>query len=263
MYYLRLIGSFARASAQGELAYRANFVISLLHTSLGLGTGVLALVVLFQQVETVRSWDFPATLALLGVYQTLGALRGLFIGPSLEALVGMDGEIWTGRFDFTLLRPVDVQFMASFRHWRPFALADLLLGLTVLAIAVTQLGQALTLARLAGFLVALTAGVTILYAILLAFSGLVFWSPGFLFTWVFNGVFQMARYPVGLYPGWLRLALTWVIPVGVMTTIPAQALSGGPSAATLAGATILALALLVAASTLFRAGLRRYASASS
>jgi hypothetical protein len=57
-------------------------------------------------------------------------------------------------------------------------------------------------------------GVTILYAILLAFTGLVFWSPGFLFTWVFDGVFQMARYPVGLYPGWLRLALTWVVPVG-------------------------------------------------
>jgi hypothetical protein len=45
------------------------------------------------------------------------------------------------------------------------------------------------------------AGATILYAILLAFTGLVFWSPGSLFTWVFNGVFQMARYPVGLYPG--------------------------------------------------------------
>jgi ABC-2 type transport system permease protein len=263
MYYLRLIGSFARASAQGELAYRANFLISLLHTSLGLGTGVLALVMLFQQVETVRGWDFPATLALLGVYQTLGALRGLFIGPSLEALVGMDGEIWTGRFDFTLLRPVDVQFLASFRHWRPFALADLLLGLTVLAVAIAQLGQALTLARLVAFLVALAAGVTILYALLLAFSGLVFWSPGFLFTWVFSGLFQMARYPVGLYPGWLRLVLTWVIPVGVMTTIPAQALSGRLPAVTLIGATILALALLVAASALFRAGLRRYASASS
>jgi ABC-type uncharacterized transport system permease subunit len=47
--------------------------------------------------------------------------------------------------------------------------------------------------------------VTIRYAILLALIGLVFWSPGFPFTWVFNGVFQMARYPAGLYPagrGW-------------------------------------------------------------
>lgn len=263
MRYLRLIGSFARASAQGEMAYRANFVISLLHSLLNLGTGVLGLVVLFDQVETVRGWDFPATLALLGVYLTIGALRGLFIGPSLDALAGLEGEVWSGRFDFTLLRPVDVQFLASFRHWRPLALVDLALGLGVLGMAAAQLGQALTLVRLAAFLITLGVGVTILYAILLALTGLVFWSPGFLFTWVFDGVFQMARYPVGLYPGWLRLALTWVVPVGVMTTVPAQALAGELSAGMLIGSVALATALLAAASALFRRGLRRYASASS
>jgi len=47
-----------------------------------------------------------------------------------------------------------------------------------------QLERALTLAHLATFLIALGAGVTIMYAILLACTGLVFWSPGFLFTWV-------------------------------------------------------------------------------
>ena len=50
-----------------------------------------------------------------------------------------------------------------------------------------------------------------------------------LFTWVFDGIFQMARYPVGMYPGWLRLVLTWIVPVGVITTVPAQALTGSLS----------------------------------
>jgi ABC-2 type transport system permease protein len=263
MHYLRLIGQFARASAQDELAYRANFLISLLHSLLNLGTGVLGIVVLFEQVETILGWDLPSALALLGVYLTVSALRGLFIGPSLEALAGMDGEVWTGQLDFTLLRPVDVQFLASFRHWRPFALIDLILGLGVLGTALVQLGQMLTLARMAVFVVALTAGVTILYALLLAFAGLVFWSPGFLFTWIFDSFFQMARYPVGLYPGWLRLVLTWVVPVGVMTTVPAQALTGSLSAGTLTGVVALALALLVGASAVFRFGLRRYASVPS
>ena len=263
MQYLRLIQRFAQASTQNELAYRANFWISLLHSVLNLGTGVLGVVVLFGQVQAVRGWDLPATLALLGVYLTIGALRNLFIGPSLNALAGMDGEIWTGTFDFTLLRPVDVQFLASFRYWRPLALIDLVLGLGVLGTAAFHLRWSLTLMRLLTFLVTLSAGLTILYAILLAFATLVLWSPGFLFTWVFDALFQMARYPVGLYPGWLRLVLTWVIPVGVMTTVPAQALTGNLSAGTLVGSTTLALLLLVGASVFFRFGLRRYASASS
>lgn len=263
MYYLCLIKRFISVAFQNVLAYQMNFWISLLHSVLNLGTGVLGIVVLFSQVETLQGWTLPSTLALLGVYLTLGALRGLFIGPSLESLAGMDGEVWTGKFDFTLLRPVDVQFLASFQHWRPLALLDLLLGLGVLVAAIAQLGYALTTSDIATFILTLAAGLMILYAILLAFSALVFWNPGFLFTWVFNALFQMARYPVNLYPGWLRLVLTWIVPVGVMTTIPAQALTGALSTGMLLGSVGLALLFFGGATVLFRTGLGRYASASS
>jgi ABC-2 type transport system permease protein len=263
MHYLRLTQRFMEASLQNQLAYRTNFWISVLHSLLNLGTGVLGVVVIFGQVETVRGWSLPATLALLGVYLTLSALRALVVGPSLDALAGMDGELWTGQFDFTLLRPVDVQFQASLRHWRPLALLDLVLGLGVVGVAAAQLRTSLTAGRILAFVIALSAGLVILYAILLAFTAFLFWNPGFLFTWAFNAIFQLARYPVGLYPGWLRLALTWIVPVGVMTTVPAQALTGQLTWGGLVGGVGLAVALLVGSSALFRLGLRRYASASS
>ena len=62
---------------------------------------------------------------------------------------------------------------------------------------------------------------------------------------------------------WLRLILTWVVPVGLMTTVPAQALTGELSLGMLIGGGALAIALFAASSALFRFGLRRYASASS
>ncbi len=98
MRYLRLIGHFVRASFQEEAAYRANFYISLLHSLLNLATGVLGVMVLFGQIEMVNGWNLTATLALLGVYLVVSTLRSLFLGPSLEALAGMDGEVWTGQF---------------------------------------------------------------------------------------------------------------------------------------------------------------------
>ncbi len=260
---LRLIGVFLRASAQQDLAYRANFLIALLHSLLNLITGVAGVAVLFGQVEAIQGWDFPATLAVLGVYLTVGALRDLFISPSLDSLAGMDGDVWSGRLDYTLLRPVDIQFLVSLRQWRLFALLDLLLGLGVLGAAISRLSLALTPERLIAFVVLLFAALILLYAILLIFTALIFWSPGFLFTWLFNGLFQMARYPVGLYPGGLRLVLTWIIPVGLITTVPAEALTGTLAPATLIGSLLLAGALFAAASLLFRHGLRRYASASS
>ena len=260
---MKLAWHFAVACVQQELAHRANFWISLLHSLLNLATGVLGIVVIFGQFETVRGWNLPSTLVLLGVYLTVSALHRLFIGPSLDALAGMEGEIWTGQFDYTLLRPVNVQFMASFRQWRPLALIDLALGLGVLGTGAFQLGHSLPIWRLATFLVSLGSGTTILYVITLACSALAFWSPGFMFAWVFNSMLQMARYPVGLYPGWVRIVLTWVIPVGMVATVPAQALTGDLPMELLLGSVGLAAVLFIGASTLFRAGLRRYSSASS
>jgi ABC-type uncharacterized transport system permease subunit len=57
--------------------------------------------------------------------------------------------------------------------------------------------------------------------------------------------------------------LTWIVPVGVITTIPAQALTGSLSSAGLFTSLGLALLLASAASILFQLGLHRYASASS
>jgi len=260
---LKLTAMFIGASAQHELAYRANFWIGLLNSALNFGTGLLGVMVLFEQVENVRGWQYGQTLAVLGVYLTVSALRSLFISPSLDALAGMDGEIWRGEFDFTLLRPANTQFLASVRHWRLFALVDLALGLIVLGAAVTQLDLPVSAGHALSFALTLAIGGLLLYAILLTFASLTFWNPGFLFGWVFDGLFQMARYPVGLYPGVLRLALTWIVPVGIITTVPARALSGDLPPALLAGSFAFAAAAVLAASALFRAGLRRYASASS
>jgi ABC-2 type transport system permease protein len=263
MHYLRLIVSFARLSMQAEMAFQTNFWINFLNSTLNLATGVLGVWVLFGQIDEINGWNLASTLTILGVYLLVSAFRNLFMGPSLDTLAGMDGEVWTGKFDFTLLRPLDIQFQASFRHWRPWALIDLLFGVIVIYLAGSALGASLVLETLITFVLALSCGMLVLYSILLVFAGLVFWSPGFLFTWVFDGLFQMARYPVGVYPGYLRWLLTWLIPIGLITTVPAQALTGDLESQMAWGSALFAGLLFLAASWFFRRAVRRYASASS
>jgi ABC-2 type transport system permease protein len=263
MHYLRLLRLFVASSAQTEMAYSANFAISIVNSLLNLIVGVAGVMVFFGQVQSIGGWDFRSVLVLTGVYLVVGALRGLFLDPSLEALAGMEGEIWSGRFDFTLLRPVNTLFFVSLRVWRILALFDLLLGIGVIVAAAMQPGAPVTPTHLLAFFVALAAGVTALYAVMLGFTALVFWSPGMLFTWVLDGILQMARMPVDLYPGWMRWVLLWIVPVGVITTIPARALTSEIPWTTLLGVWVLAGVLLIIAMILFRVGIRNYKSASS
>ncbi|NDJ85720.1 MAG: hypothetical protein GYB66_07525 [Chloroflexi bacterium] len=259
--HLRIIRVFVAASTQQELAYHANFAISLLNALLKLATGWLGLVIVFEQVDALNGWDYAAALAVLGVYLLVGALRDLVLAPSLNQLAGLEGDIWQGTFDFVLLRPANTQFLVSVRQWQIFAVFDVVMALLVIAAACAQI--TLTAANLLAFLLLLTGGVITIYAMMLIFSSLLFWSPGFLFTWVFDGIFQMARYPVGIYPGALGLLLTWVIPIGIITTVPAQALTGDISAEMMLATLIFAVVALAVASLLFRRATNRYASASS
>jgi ABC-2 type transport system permease protein len=76
-------------------------------------------------------------------------------------------------------------------------------------------------------------------------------------------MYEAGRWPVGIYPGWLRLSLTFLVPVAFATTVPAEALSGRLTITTLLSALALALALLIASRLIWRTGLRHYSGASA
>ena len=42
---------------------------------------------------------------------------------------------------------------------------------------------------------------------------------------LFDGVFQTGRWPVGIYPGWLRYSVTFLVPIAFAVTVPAQAVT--------------------------------------
>jgi ABC-2 type transport system permease protein len=76
-------------------------------------------------------------------------------------------------------------------------------------------------------------------------------------------MYEAGRWPVGIYPPWLRWSLTFLVPVAFATTVPAEALSGRLTVQTLLGAVALAAALLLISRAFWRVGLRRYSGASA
>jgi ABC-2 type transport system permease protein len=80
---------------------------------------------------------------------------------------------------------------------------------------------------------------------------------------IFQSMYEAGRWPVSLYPGWLRFALTFIVPVAFATTVPAEALTGRLNGETLIGAVISAMILFVASRFFWRIGLQRYSGASA
>jgi ABC-2 type transport system permease protein len=169
-----------------------------------------------------------------------------------------------GSFDFTLTKPEDAQLLASLRRVELWELTDVGLGLVVTGVALARMGAHVGLASALAFVAALAAGGFIVYSFWLLLATTAFWFVRVEnILVIFQSMYQAARWPVSIYPAWLRYALTFVVPVAFAVTVPAQALTGKLPGWELGGAWVLAAALFIGARALWLAGLRRYAGASS
>jgi ABC-2 type transport system permease protein len=68
---------------------------------------------------------------------------------------------------------------------------------------------------------------------------------------------------VTVYPPWLRLIVTFIVPIAVATTVPLQGLRGDLSLGRILLFLVVGAASFLVASRFWKAGIRRYSGASS
>lgn len=259
--YLRVFRLFALSEFQFEAEYRWNFLLVLFEISLVVGTSVAAVLVMFGHTTTLNGWTLPEMLVLLGVYYLVQGASNLVFEPSFERLME---HVRVGTLDFHLLKPLNTQFLVSTRHMQMARIPDFLLGFLILAIGLAQMGQTATPTSALLFALALVCGLALVYSLLLVLVTLSFWFVRVdnLLT-IFWSFLDAGRFPVDVYPAWLRVTLSTVVPIGIAVTAPSQAIASkiGPSeVALLAAGTVVAF---VVASAFWRLGLRNYTGASA
>lgn len=265
MNSLRIFWIFLRIGVMNELAYRVNFVFQFIQALASLAVSLGGLAVIFAQTDALGGWRPDELLALVGVHFLVGGMINFMIQPSMAQLME---DVQQGTLDFVLTKPADSQLLVSVRQFRIWQLLDVLLGLGVIAAALIRIagrsGENLGAGHVLGFAVALAAGTAIVYSFWLALATCSFWfirANNMLY--IFESMYEAGRWPVNIYPGWLRLTLTFLIPVAFAVTVPAQALVGQLNAAHLAGAAALAVVMLVVSRVFWKFGVRRYSGASA
>lgn len=247
--------------ALNALQYRVEFFVQLVQSSVALGTALAGLALVFSHTDNLAGWRPDELLALVGVFQLVAGLVGLVVRPSMEHL--MEG-VRLGTLDFTLTKPADAQLLVSVRRVNVWRTIDVLVGIALIVFAVARIGERVGFSGAAGFVLLLLAGLAIIYSFLLTLSTLAFWLVRLEnILVIYASMYEAGRWPVGIYPIWLRIALTFVVPVAFAITVPVEALVGRLEPTGLAGALGLAVAFLIVSRLFWRFGLRHYTGASA
>lgn len=238
MRYLRLLAVQLRISLVLAMQYRADFLLDGFIEVFWMATAIVPLYVVYRLRPSVAGWTFGDSLMVMGWFTFLqGVLEGA-INPSLVAVVE---HIRKGTLDFVLLKPADAQFLVSTTRFQPWRAVNVVSSIAVFAWGFHLLGRVPSAGDVAIAIVAMVVAVVVLYSLWIVTVCAAFYFVRIdNLTQLFIAVFDAARWPIGIFRGVVRALFTFLIPLALMTTYPAEALLGwlrpGTLVATIAGA---------------------------
>ncbi len=272
--YPRVFLIFARNSLVRDMTFRANFIIDTVSSIAWMAMNLAFYALVFRYTPMIGAdsgWGKYEFFLFLSTTLVINSIvQALFMTNADE----FSELIRTGSLDFALLKPIDTQFLVSFRRIDWSSLGNLVFGLVLIVYAYVKLGEAPGPVVVLLYLVYVGCGITILYALMIALAASSVWlgrNQTLYDFWFY--ITNFSRYPREIYRGTygdpLRWFFTFIIPVLVVVNVPARFLVRSLRPQTLGDWFLPLFALAAAAASLaasrwiFNRSLESYRSASS
>lgn len=249
-----------RASISEQLEYRADLAAKTLTSAFWMAWAAAGVSVYFGFTGDIAGWSYGEVLVVVGLFFSVNGVRQAFFEPNLAQM----GEyIRRGTLDHVLAQPIGSQVLVSLRRIDMHNLVDPVLGMVLTVLGLVVAGRAPSFGDVAAFGLLFAAAIALLYALVVALMALAVLLVGAdeLETISFS-VVELSRFPVQAYRQPLQTLLV-VVPIALLTTVPAEALLGRLSWWWLLASPTAAVVAVALASFGWRGALRRYAGASS
>lgn len=257
--YLRLLGVQFRASLLLSMQYRADFLLDGFVEAFWMMTAIIPLIVVYRLRATIAGWSFGEALMVMGWFTFLeGVLEGA-INPSLVSVVE---HIRKGTLDFVLMKPADSQFLVSTARFQPWRAVNVFTAVGLFIWGFRILGRAPACIDVAAATAMMVLAVSVLYSLWILTVSTAFYVVRIdNLTHLFSAIFDAARWPIHVFHGLVRLVFTFVIPLALMTTLPAEALLGTLSMHSMVAAVAGTAAALFVSRSVWNLSIVRYTSA--
>lgn len=222
---------------------------------------VVSISVLTYQASNVGGWSRGELFIVQGVYSIVFGFLFFLVDQNLVVLVE---DVWKGNFDFKLLKPVDSQFMASIGYMKFNAIFRILAGVLLVVFAVHAYHMPMNIGLILSFFVLCICSMSVAYSLWLLISMVSFWTPNtFNLSAAMVSVTALSRYPLIMFRSLGEPLFYLLLPLIVITTVPAQILTGKVDLSLVALSLLFSVGGIYLVRKLWFFSLRFYTSASS
>lgn len=259
--YLKLYQIFIKYSLTQAMMYKQDFLI---WTAVMTGWFVVTLVfyqILYLNVQEIAGWSKPEMLVLQGFFFILNFVLWGILWPNMRQI---PKKINTGELDLELTKPINTQFLLSFKFLDLDNFHETILGTITIVYALRLLNIFPTIEQIAFSVLFLIIASIYVYAGYFITICIAFWFDRVdNLHFLFPSVRQLWKQPHSFYKGIFKLVLTLIVPVTLVTTVPTHFLLNKPTGYLTVILIIFAVISLKFSSWFFKIAIKRYSSASS
>jgi len=223
MKYFVVYISCIQTALHSALAYRLNFILSLLIT---LGSNLLfplVTVLIYNMGASFPGWSFGEVLLLQSIFALSNGLSGVLFSGVLWATMQ---HVREGSFEVVLLKPSSPLFFLIVTNFDVSNLGLLAGGLGLFVISLNLVVIPSILAVLS-FIILFPAGFAVMAGVNLMMAATSFkWVGNSRIPEIFESFTNFGKYPLSIFPNVIRGLVSFVVPVGVIAYYPASALLG-------------------------------------
>ena len=199
---------------------KVDFLMGLLGFFFTQLSGILFLLLIFEQIPHLEGWTLQQLIFIYGFAQIPRGIDHLFTDNiwMIAWRMVIDGE-----FDRYMLRPMNLLFQVISEKLQPDAVGELLVGTILVVYSVVKGVVVIDALHVLMFFVSVFAGALIYSAIKLFFASFAFWvkiSGPFLQA-AYN-MADFAKYPTEIYAKFVQFIITWIIPFAFVAYLPAS-----------------------------------------
>ena len=259
---LRFILLLIRLKLSRIMMFRFSFFGAFISDGIMFLVQLLAFETIYSQVDSIGGWNRGQMVIFVGTFAVVNALNMLlfFLG-----IIDIPGKIKRGDLDQYLTKPVNPLLRITFENIDPGSVP-----LVIFSVLIVCYGVSITSIEIT-FLTGLVYTVLVLLMTLLWYDmALILRTIPFLVISA-NGIMQLEdqliemnfKIPGVLYRGVFKALFFFILPYGIMSTVPTQMLSGVLSMPGIVHALCVTLVFTMFALWFWRYGLKHYKSASS
>ncbi len=260
-HYLLILKTLFKFSQIHFLEYRADFLLT------WVGDGIMVLFtlaffqVIYKQTSAIAGWSQGEIFLLLATVSFIEALVYFFY---LDSIRQVSRQLPTGEIDTYLTKPVDFQFLITFRSISPNTLGPLVPAIVLTYLGIHLINPPALVIKLGIFFLLLIVSLAVHYSLILIITSCSFLATRLDAVMHLDGRLRdLASKPLDVYPKYWQYLFFTLLPVAFFGYIPTQVFRPNFNIQLVVYALLFAAVSLVGSRKFFYWALRHYSSASS